>query len=1142
MVLHFPSQDVFRLALTSGTVSAATQTQSARGLLLKSGELWVAPSESLSSRTLKSLAQLNVKAVECLPVDIPDATAIEASCWLQLIPLERVKEDSSSFEKTTVLFRTQSSAVFSDLVAEMLRLGNDRQSFRHYQLDDDEFSLLRVIDPPYYSLLSALERLHESGDSQASCKVTAFTEQAPRVWVQAGYRHPLAARIDPPAGQFVLLEPGNHWQFVDEAVYQDVYSALDLRLPSSSKTLMAIDTQARIKVPLRLVSGGTQAVAELWVLRERALEQLEALVTRSDDELLGRLAFAVVESAEEPLVVLRTRPSRLAPPVLVLEGLTCAAYLKIPNLFLPVGKRLHPPLRRDAVAKLLASDNRKLTWLDTDGQADFKLFSIADAAFRPLTDWIDYIFEHEQVAMNAWIASHRFEFESFVCRDDEVKQPRQVPSGERPVKKPDAGPATVPGSHKPQAAPETLKTTNEVTEPQVPNTSTKKPPKPTLNELQVRLAALEKQFLESQEALDSVPSQTAWQKMAVLNSHLKHRTDTTIAWCNGLWNVASPPTALIQDWLQSEMRSSGRERIDISVVDQILSQKAIASSDTALIAAYLIYSLATKKGVTDLKRRNAQLVQHFQKNERLLPIRTVWMTALAMHQLAGSDTLGLARVRDRTLERLFQHGMQAEIDVASFMRSGANGQNDRFRVLATEFPVLLGKIDRWMEVPTTLANSQNKHYARLVGAYGAAKLGQTTAWRTQVDEALNQLDGKDAIHQWMGQAYRFRIEQVSAGDIRGPLPPELLLQLESMERLERYKVDKLRQQSRILEPHERIDPYRRWHRRYRDKLFQALAELYDITDNERTQLAVEKLLTAYTSGSQGLRVLATALELAPRLGEQFGLRLLPKVHSLLSECEDDVEKSLLLQRAIYVAAHFGQADFVQGLINVLDSAMPSIVEEYLTLQMQYNPDNKERVDTVEALFLQSFRGLRKLGMRDQIGLLYGRVAEQVQAARPKGSKAASRSGSADPSEARSMRLLLCVAGGWYYFGQIEEANKIADRVRKILTDGKLASIEQRALAIAYVNAVSQAPAEEAMRRIIELFAVNAYGERVIPKIEDNLTTSTHFSVSQMELIEASVLALMNDSSTLSPELQRWLDEDEFLVRKRIHEDMKRAMG
>jgi cellulose synthase operon protein C len=1141
MVLHFPSQDVFRLALTSGTVSAAIQTQSARALLLKSGELWVDPSESLNARTLKSLGRLNVKAVESLPAEIPDATSIEACCWLQLIPLERVKEDASSFEKTTVLFRTQSSEAFSDLVAEMLRLGNDRQSFRHYQLGDDEFSLLRVIEPPYYSLLSALDRLHESGDSQASCKVKAFTEQAPRVWVQTGYRHPLASRIDPPAGQFVLLEPANHWQFVDEAVYQDVYSTLDLRLPSSSNTLTAIDTLARIKVPLRLVSGGTQAVAELWVLRERALEQLEALVTRSDDGLIGRLAFAVVESAEEPLVVLRTRPSRLAPPVLVLDGLSCAAYLKIPNLFLPVGKRLHPPLRRDAVAKLLAADNRKLTWLDADGQADFKLLSIADAAFRPLTDWIDYILEHEQVAMNAWIASHRFEFESFVCRDDEVKQPRQVPSNERPVKKP-VVPSPASESRKSQDEPE-ASPTSDSTEPQVQNTPTKKTRKPTLNELQVRLEALEKQFLESHEALGSAPSQTAWQKMAVLHSHLKHRTDTTIAWCNGLWNVASPPTTLIQDWLQSEMRSSGRERIDISVVDQILSQKATTSSDTTLIAAYLIYSLATKKGVTDLKRRNAQLVQHFQKNERLLPIRTVWMTAVAMHQLVGSDTLGLARVRDRTLERLFQHGMQAELDVASFMRSGSNRQNDRFRVLATEFPDLLGKIDRWMEAPTTLANSQNKHYARLIGAYGLAKLGQLATCRAQVDEALNQLDRNDAIHQWMGQAYRFRIEQVAVGDVSGPLPPELLSQLETMERLDRYKVDKLRQQSRILEPHERIDPYRRWHRRYRDKLFQSLAELYDITDNEQTQLAVEKLLNTHTSGPQGLRVLATALEFAPRLGEQFGLRLLPKVHSLLNECEDDVEKSLLLQRAIYVAAHFGQVDFVQGLINVLDLAMPSLVEEYLTLQMQYNPDNKERVDTVEAVFLQSFRGLRKLGMRDQIGLLYGRVAEQVQAARPTGSKTATgRSGSVDPTEARSMRLLLCVAGGWYYFGQNEEANRIVDRVRKILTDGKLAAIEQRALAIAYVNAVSQAPAEEAMRRIVELFAVNAYGERVVPKIEDNLTTATHFSVSQMELIEASVLALMNDSLTLSPELQRWLDEDEFLVRKRIHEDMKRAMG
>lgn len=1133
MVLLFPSQDVFRLALTSGVVPANVQTKSVRAIFQPSGELLVVPSDPLDAKTQKSLSRLNVRTVDALPTGA-EQKAIDASCWLQLVPLERVKTESESFDKATVLFRTPTSNGFSELVAEMLRLGNDRQSFRHYRNGEVEFSLLRVIDPPYYSLLSAVEGVSAKKNLRSNTQVAAFIEQAPRVWVQLGFQHPLATRIDPPAGQFVLLESQTNWQYVDEAAFQDVYSALDLRLPTMPDSLTASTAAKRINVPLRLLSGSTQASAELWVIRDRAMEQLEELVTRSDDELIGRLAFAVVETQDQPIVILRTRPSRHAPPVLVLEGLSCAPYLKLPNLFLPVGKRLHPPLRRDAVAKLLAGDNRKLTWLEIDGESSFFVFNVLDSAFRPLSDWIDYVLEHQQESLNAWIDSHRFDFESFVCRDDEPKANRPQPTGQRTPTKSEStsAAATTPKAQEGNEA----TFVEPASEPKTPTASSKKPPKPTLNELQVQLASIEKQFLEARDALDSEQSQAAWQKMAVLHSHLKHRTDTTIAWNNGLWHTATPFVELLQDWLHSEMRSAGRERVDISVIDEILPKTATSTADTSLVAAYLIYSLASKKGVTDLKRRNGELVQYFRKNERFLPIRTVWMTALALHQLSGSDTLGLARVRDRLLERLYQYGMQTEIDVASFMRAGGNGQNDRIRVLATQFPALLGVIDRWVAVPTTMSNAQNKHYAKLIGAYGLAKLGQLASCRAQVDEVLNELDKKDAIHKWMGHAYKFRIEQVAdSQSSHDPLPAELLAQLDDMERLDRYKVDRLRQQSRILEPHERIDPYRRWHRRYKDKLFQSLAELYDLSDNKQIHVAVEKLLKENLNGPQGLRVLATALELAPRLGEQFGLQLLPKVDNLLRDCEDDVEKSLLLQRAIYVAAHFGQIDSVHGLVNVLNVAMPSIVEEYLTMQMQYNPDNKERVDTVEALFVQSFRGLRKLGMRDQIGILYGRVAEQVQASRPKGKSSAN-----DPSEARSMRLLLCVAGGWYYFGQSDEANKAVDRVRKILLDGRLAPIEQRALAMAYVNAVSQAPIEDAMRRITELFSV-AHGQRVVPKIEDNLTTSTHFSVSQMELIEASVLALLSDTSSLSPELQRWLDEDEFLVRKRIHDDMKRAM-
>src|SRR5439155_25650754 len=127
--------------------------------------------------------------------------------------------------------------------------------------------------------------------------------------------------------------------------------------------------------------------------------------------------------------VLRTRPSKLAPPVLPLEyALGFKPFWKLPNLFLPVGRRLHPTLRRDAVRKLLADDADQVVWLYPDDKGGFTPEGIADGAFRSLEDWVDYVINAEQQPLAAWIEATRFDFDHFVCKD-----------GGGPKTKPDKG-------------------------------------------------------------------------------------------------------------------------------------------------------------------------------------------------------------------------------------------------------------------------------------------------------------------------------------------------------------------------------------------------------------------------------------------------------------------------------------------------------------------------------------------------------------------------------------------------------------------------------------------------------------------------------------------------------------------------------
>src|SRR5207253_8440226 len=109
-------------------------------------------------------------------------------------------------------------------------------------------------------------------------------------------------------------------------------------------------------------------------------------------------------------------PSKLPPPSLALDrALGFKPYWKLPNLYLPVGKRLHPTLRRDAVRRLLADDPDQVVWLWPGERDTFTPQTIPDTAFRALEDWVDYIIEVEQAPLAAWIGATRFDFDSYVC-------------------------------------------------------------------------------------------------------------------------------------------------------------------------------------------------------------------------------------------------------------------------------------------------------------------------------------------------------------------------------------------------------------------------------------------------------------------------------------------------------------------------------------------------------------------------------------------------------------------------------------------------------------------------------------------------------------------------------------------------------
>jgi hypothetical protein len=107
----------------------------------------------------------------------------------------------------------------------------------------------------------------------------------------------------------------------------------------------------------------------------------------------------------------------------------------------------------------------------------------------------------------------------------------------------------------------------------------------------------------------------------------------------------------------------------------------------------------------------------------------------------------------------------------------------------------------------------------------------------------------------------------------------------------------------------------------------------------------------------------------------------------------------------------------------------------------------------------------------------------------------------DKERVEGLRALLPVASGWYYLGMDDDAGPVLEEARQLLYQGDLGPREQTNLACAYAGTLGQAPSEVALPGIDELF-------QKLARIWDTFTTNAYYSLSQLELVEAVTLSLL----------------------------------
>lgn len=1131
MILHFPTLDSLKLALFSDAIPATVSVTPVKAAVAEKGDYWVETEKALTKPQLTELAKLGVEVAKAAtqPLDV------QLHCWPQLIPLQKEPLNRELGEKTPILFEVPSETQFTDLVGEILRLGNDRQSYRWLTNGNGKqnTALLRVMGPPYYSLLRALDSMN------VATAPKAYREMSPRVWVQVGFTHPLVNKLRPGPGKLLFLRPPRIWFMLEEAKFQDIYEILEFPLPHFPAPWKEGTFTQKVQVPLRLTPGTTTEPAELWVLRDNALAQLDDLVRTADEQLMLRLAFAVAQQEKEPLIVLRVRPSKQPPPVLVLEGQAFRSFLRLPNLFVPIGQRLHPTLRRDAVVKLLASDTTRITWLHPQEKGSFIPESLPDTAFRPLQDWVQYVLDHEQKPLEAWIQAARFDFEPFICKDEAAPPKEPPPKQEVQKSRKTKKEGEEENRPKPAETEQTVKAAEEAyLAPRLPKSP---------SEIELKLRETERQFLDLTSPLDATDRQQLWHQMAHYNAALGHAMDATVCWCHALWEENAQPENWWLGWRQSEARSVPGGLFHMEHVRKLLEHTHPSPSEMRAFAAFLGHA-ARGGNASELTPLLGTIQQYLEKHEELLPVRAVWLAWSSVAKLTQGDVLTLARARDRLLERLHLRGQSPEVDLPAFLRFTGSRATERLRgmkqnLLFLEEAILqwLNKqLPKWREKKRLVEKAPfTEAYARLILAYGYACLGAAPESHRLTQEALQTLQRTDDFNAWLCAAFQFRIERAmrDRGTVTS-LPPELMKRLESevparadrnkreQLNMEKYKLKKMLLTFDILEPHERGDPYYRFTEgAATDDLSKELQSLLAVQDRQELLTRLQALLEGKRplpkAENTSQRIYDRALELAPRLGAAFAGDLLSRVEAVLDKTTDFKMHASLLEKALYLAAHFDQTGLVQRLVER--------IQELLKRQ-----NDKEFFKLIKSVVEVCLHSLRKLGMRDEIHRLLSQLSALLQQRYDLIATLAEGRGPSNSTRSEPLQVLLHVAGGWFYFGHSDLAWPIVDQAREVLFKGNLIPADQTALACAYVRTLGQSTMEEALPRLEELY-------RKVERVEDNTETRSHFLISMLWLIEATVLALVSDELTMDKDARRWLDDDEYLVRRRIHRDVRTAM-
>ena len=1056
----FPSEEALVAAITSQLVSKAELVLPVRHWRVDE-VCWVRPLEPLGEATVERLAAMGVKITK----KKAPRRASSASNWLEVVATHFVAEPSDPL--ASVMFLLDEPELLT-LAGEMLRLGCDRQ---RYRLGDA--ACLLVEAPPYYSTLRALD---------SASGVQAFVPGASeRVWVELGCEHPLADRVRAAEGELVLISRGG-WRRLDEGAWRDVDELVELELPGDEHEVVMRELEGKLRVVLRLARTGSSRPAVMWVVREQATAQVESMLQDLPSHVVDSLLFAV----HEDMVVLRAREG--APVIeLALRAERYAPHPLLPTLLLPCDATLEPPLSRARLQSVLARQPGSVCWLRPAEGGTFLVEHAQGDAFRPLSEWVDYVIAHHEATIEPWARAAIFDLDDIARVELAVPREVNLHARKPEPKQPAAG--TPAKARKPRK----LKA-NKAAPVEVETLASPLPKDVEPSEAARRAAELEQQFLELDAAGDSEARMSCWRELAHAYGAAGQLVDAAHAYLRVMWE--QPPDEqrrLAGEWAQCEGGGALASVVDIEWP---------SIGDMRLFVARLCEE-RTDDGNIELER----LAKFLDLHQDGLDVRSRWLAHVAISRRGGGDTLRLTRARDYALSQL-RGGLSLDRDVPSFIRARATGHGDHAvaDMLVAELEQLwqtyAGAKRQRSAIEAPLATTAT--YARRLFAYGFARLGRAELARRLLKPEDGDADRADAVHDLLLSMLDERVRQGTRGlSPTTPLPAEITASLNALGTFERYKVDRLREASAVLEPVERLSPIPGYMRGEADPRGDMFAPLRALDAGPELSARIGEIVRQACSPKVAADKRAALLDSAM---DFFFLLPVSQATALLEEVARSLEpvapfqRALLVEEALVLAAHFGHEPLVPQLAAELESLIAAVGAEHAV--------------EVGRVLAGALRTLRRVGLNDAAASLLNTALSVTDGAGPE-----------------LMVARVHVAGGFVFLGAIEKAVPVFDEVRKQVQSDTIPIKERLELTRAVSQAVALLPVQARVRELRELSAQ-------LSLITDSFSTNSHFCLSLLHFLESLITGLVPPDRGRDGPAAVYLDEDENLVRRRIHRELR----